>query len=159
MCIESEPPSLPNSFPHPNPTILGTELEADDAGVLACVEGDGERGVLQEMSDVMIFDGSHDPPDSGPNMHSFTGTTDSVLILDIVGPPYNDDRPCTYYREIDTDPTPHPATLLILTFRVPRRTVTTARTKRQEEEPAEAGGRQRAFGNSDDDTGCDAVVA
>ncbi|KAI8802358.1 hypothetical protein BJ742DRAFT_833265 [Cladochytrium replicatum] len=55
---------------------------------------------------------SHEPssllmiqPNSGPNMHSFTGATDSVVILDIIGPPYNDDRPCTYFREIDTDPT------------------------------------------------------
>ncbi|KAJ3106483.1 hypothetical protein HDU97_006270 [Phlyctochytrium planicorne] len=39
-------------------------------------------------------------PDGGPNMHSFTAVSDHVVVLDIIGPPYNDnDRPCIYYKE------------------------------------------------------------
>ncbi|KAJ3187070.1 hypothetical protein HDU85_007108 [Gaertneriomyces sp. JEL0708] len=39
-------------------------------------------------------------PDRGPNIHSFTAVSDEVVLLDIIGPPYNDgDRPCTYFRE------------------------------------------------------------
>ncbi|KAJ3216389.1 hypothetical protein HDU67_009524 [Dinochytrium kinnereticum] len=41
-------------------------------------------------------------PKSGPNLHSFTATSDHVVMLDIIGPPYNDDdRPCTYFREVE----------------------------------------------------------
>ncbi|RKO91594.1 hypothetical protein BDK51DRAFT_30841 [Blyttiomyces helicus] len=40
-------------------------------------------------------------PDGGPNMHSFTAASPEVMILDVIGPPYNlTDRPCTYYREL-----------------------------------------------------------
>ncbi|KAJ3120181.1 Nucleolar complex protein 3 [Nowakowskiella sp. JEL0407] len=38
-------------------------------------------------------------PDSGPSLHSFTAVSDSVVILDIIGPPYNEERPCTYFRQ------------------------------------------------------------
>ncbi|KAI8844843.1 hypothetical protein BC829DRAFT_400148 [Chytridium lagenaria] len=40
-------------------------------------------------------------PRKGPNLHCFTAVSDHVVMLDIIGPPYNDDdRPCTYFREI-----------------------------------------------------------
>lgn len=40
-------------------------------------------------------------PHSGPDMHSFTALSDNVLILDIISPPYDENRQCTYYRETD----------------------------------------------------------
>ncbi|KAI9332022.1 hypothetical protein DFJ73DRAFT_856293 [Zopfochytrium polystomum] len=37
-------------------------------------------------------------PDHGPNLHSFTAASDYVVVLDLLGPPYNEvDRPCTYF--------------------------------------------------------------
>ncbi|TPX67950.1 hypothetical protein SpCBS45565_g03502 [Spizellomyces sp. 'palustris'] len=40
-------------------------------------------------------------PEGGPNMHSFTAVSEEVVLLDIIGPPYNsEDRPCTYFREV-----------------------------------------------------------
>ncbi|KAI9310781.1 hypothetical protein DFJ73DRAFT_771397 [Zopfochytrium polystomum] len=37
---------------------------------------------------------------SGPNLHSFSAHSDVVVILDLLGPPYDDDlRPCTYFGE------------------------------------------------------------
>ncbi|KAJ3099531.1 hypothetical protein HDU97_002974 [Phlyctochytrium planicorne] len=40
-------------------------------------------------------------PAAGANLHSFTAMSDNVVMLDIIGPPYNDiDRHCTYFREI-----------------------------------------------------------
>ncbi|KAK5670777.1 hypothetical protein QVD99_002548 [Batrachochytrium dendrobatidis] len=38
-------------------------------------------------------------PDSGPNMHSFTAVSDCVFI-DILGPPYDQNRLCTYFQEL-----------------------------------------------------------
>ncbi|KAJ3405150.1 hypothetical protein HDV05_006729 [Chytridiales sp. JEL 0842] len=36
----------------------------------------------------------------GPNLHTFTALSDSAVILDIIGPPYEDsERPCTYFHE------------------------------------------------------------
>ncbi|KAJ1530069.1 hypothetical protein HK096_008620, partial [Nowakowskiella sp. JEL0078] len=40
-------------------------------------------------------------PETGPSIHSFTAASDFVVILDLIGPPYNDDRPCTYYRKLN----------------------------------------------------------
>ncbi|KAJ3105239.1 hypothetical protein HDU96_008652 [Phlyctochytrium bullatum] len=71
----------------------------------------GSRLALVDTDGVI----THDSPDSlliirpegGPNMHTFTAVSDYVVLLDIIGPPYNDaERPCTYYREI-----PFPTTL------------------------------------------------
>ncbi|KAH6559727.1 hypothetical protein BASA83_007447 [Batrachochytrium salamandrivorans] len=39
-------------------------------------------------------------PISGPNMHSFTAVSDHAVFIDILGPPYNNDRVCTYFREL-----------------------------------------------------------
>ncbi|KAJ1532841.1 hypothetical protein HK096_006069 [Nowakowskiella sp. JEL0078] len=43
-------------------------------------------------------------PEAGPSIHSFTAASDFVVVLDLIGPPYNDDRPCTYYRKLDYIP-------------------------------------------------------
>ncbi|KAI9098163.1 hypothetical protein DFS34DRAFT_101380 [Phlyctochytrium arcticum] len=41
-------------------------------------------------------------PDSGPNMHAFTAVSETVVLLDLIGPPYTaDDRPCTYFKEVE----------------------------------------------------------
>ncbi|KAJ3343453.1 hypothetical protein HDU93_008112 [Gonapodya sp. JEL0774] len=39
--------------------------------------------------------------DSGNNLHSFTAVSDVVVVLDIIGPPYDDrGRICKYFREV-----------------------------------------------------------
>ncbi|KAJ3206754.1 hypothetical protein HDU67_007958 [Dinochytrium kinnereticum] len=51
-------------------------------------------------------------PGGGPNMHSFTAVSDHVVLLDIIGPPYNDvDRLCTYYKEVPLPPELEPEKL------------------------------------------------
>ncbi|XP_074575326.1 plant cysteine oxidase 2-like isoform X1 [Curcuma longa] len=52
-------------------------------------------------------------PTSGGNLHCFTAVT-SCAVLDVLGPPYNDDegRTCTYYKEYAFSTFPGDATLL-----------------------------------------------
>ena len=42
-------------------------------------------------------------PDSGPSMHAYTAVSDNVIIFDIIGPPYGDGRPCSYFKEIGVE--------------------------------------------------------
>ncbi|KAI8849592.1 hypothetical protein BC829DRAFT_391163 [Chytridium lagenaria] len=79
----------------------------------SCSDNGGVGRLAKVSMDGVISSDSPDSlliirPDGGPNMHSFTAVSDYVVLLDIIGPPYNeDDRPCTYYKEV---PLPHPYT-------------------------------------------------
>ncbi len=42
-------------------------------------------------------------PAHGPGLHSFTALSERVVILDIIGPPYDDeDRNCHYFKDLST---------------------------------------------------------
>ena len=37
---------------------------------------------------------------SGPSLHSYECLSEYAILLDIIGPPYGENRPCKYYQEV-----------------------------------------------------------
>ncbi|KAL2918780.1 hypothetical protein HK105_201614 [Polyrhizophydium stewartii] len=85
---------------HPGMTVF-TVLPASDAATGAPLRVKrarvGTARVISANSPDSLLTIS---PASGPNMHSFTAVSDFVVFVDILGPPYNENRLCTYYSEI-----------------------------------------------------------
>jgi len=82
-------------LPKPSPQAITRDMRGRAAAVLldSVIQHQGIDSVLQI-----------EPKEIVANLHSFFAVTNGVLVLDIIGPPYDDgERHCSYFREALSD--------------------------------------------------------